>query len=415
MHQSIQLPEPCELINITQINPLISKCQIKVCYVGDQPNRNNSVITKEVATELAKSLPGSPIVGYYNRETGDFEEHNRIIDISNGEFRIEDTTKPYGFVDLNAKVWFQKFLDDGQFEREYLVTEGYLWTKAYPECQRVLEKGNNHSMELDEDSLKGTWAENENGNTSFFIINEALVEKLCILGELVEPCFEGSQITRIKFSFDEGFKNQFFSLMNDMKEFLNKGGNQMDNENLEVAQAAENAEFAANDNDKKDVCPECGKPLDECECNKQTENACGDDKKKKKYNLEEVEEYISLKAEFDELQDKFSALQNDFDNLKVDNEALVNFKLEVEKKEKEAMINSFYMLSDEDKKDVVEHINEYSLNDIEAKLSVICVRNKVSFNLDDDNKTAELEDPTTYSLNAESMRDEPAWITALRN
>jgi hypothetical protein len=105
-HTSIKLESPCELINLTPVNPLISKCQIKVCYVGDTANRNRSVITKEVATEMANSLPGSPIVGYYNEEKGDFEEHNRIIDISNGKFQIKDTTRPYGFVDLNAKCWF---------------------------------------------------------------------------------------------------------------------------------------------------------------------------------------------------------------------------------------------------------------------------------------------------------------------
>jgi hypothetical protein len=59
-----------------------------------------------VATEMANSLPGSPIVGYYNENEEDFEEHNRIIEISNGKFKVKDTTKPYGFVDLNAKVWF---------------------------------------------------------------------------------------------------------------------------------------------------------------------------------------------------------------------------------------------------------------------------------------------------------------------
>ena len=67
-HTSVQLPTPCEFIETTSINPLISKCQIKVCYVSDEPNRNNSVITKEVATEMGKSLPGSPIVGYYNED-----------------------------------------------------------------------------------------------------------------------------------------------------------------------------------------------------------------------------------------------------------------------------------------------------------------------------------------------------------
>jgi hypothetical protein len=77
-----------------------------VCYVSDEPNRNRSVITKDTAREMAFSLRGAPIVGYFNDAKGDFEEHNRTIDISNGKFEIKDTTKPYGFVDLNAKCWF---------------------------------------------------------------------------------------------------------------------------------------------------------------------------------------------------------------------------------------------------------------------------------------------------------------------
>ena len=44
-----------EFINIESVNPLISKCEIKVLYVGE--NRNNSFITKEVATNMAKTLP----------------------------------------------------------------------------------------------------------------------------------------------------------------------------------------------------------------------------------------------------------------------------------------------------------------------------------------------------------------------
>jgi hypothetical protein len=44
-HASIAMPErPIELIDITPVNPLISKCKIKVCYVGDEPNRNKSII-----------------------------------------------------------------------------------------------------------------------------------------------------------------------------------------------------------------------------------------------------------------------------------------------------------------------------------------------------------------------------------
>ena len=84
------------------------------------------------------------------------------------------------------------FLDDGETEREYLMTEGYLWTGQYPECQRIMDKGNNHSMELDEETLNGTWTKSDKNVPEFFIINEAILSKLCILGENYEPCFEGS-------------------------------------------------------------------------------------------------------------------------------------------------------------------------------------------------------------------------------
>jgi len=55
-----------------------------VCYVGDGPNRNKSIITKDVAKKMAPSLRGAAIVGYYNELKEDYEEHNRVIDISNG-------------------------------------------------------------------------------------------------------------------------------------------------------------------------------------------------------------------------------------------------------------------------------------------------------------------------------------------
>ena len=93
---------------------------------------------------------------------------------------------------------------------------------------------------------------------------------------------------------------------------------------------------------------------------------------------------------------------------------LVEFKNQVDRKDKQAMIDSFYMLSDEDKKDVSDNIDTYSIDDIEAKLSIICVRNKVSFNLENDKE--EGQDPTTYSLNGGGEADyTPAWIKSLQS
>ena len=68
------------------------------------------------------------------------------------------------------------------------------------------------------------------------------------------------------------------------------------------------------------------------------------------------------------------------------------------------------MLSDEDKEDVLKNIDTYSLDDIEAKLSVICFRNKVSFTSENENKHG----ATTYNLNGADDNDSstPAWVKA---
>ena len=426
MHISIPKDSTCEMLNFTPVNPLISKCQIKVCYVGEEPNRNGSIITKEVAKQIGASLPGSPIVGFYNEQTGDFEEHNKVIDISNGRFDIKDTTSAYGFVSMDAPVWFQKFMDDG-VEHEYLLTEGYLWTSVFPETKRILENGNNQSMELDEHSLKGSWTTDENNFPEFFIINEALISKLCILGENVEPCFEGARIAA-QFSFDDNFKQNLFSKIEELKTIISKGGfAQMDEENKVVNPADEESpavlpdedtefkkkkedEDEAAEDEKKEEPKDDDKSASDSDDKADAEEAEEDDdekKKKKKYSLDEIPEYAELAV-------KYAQLEKDYETLKNEVAPLREFKANAEKAEKQAMIDSFYMLSDEDKADCVQHIDEYSLDDIEAKLAIICVRNKVSFSLDDD-KTDDSQ-KMNYNLNNEDDNSDsaPAWIKAVR-
>ena len=427
-----------EIIDQTVISPLVSKCRIKVCYVGEQPNRNHTVITREVAEEMGRKLPGSPIVGYYNEDTKDFEQHNREIDVSKGKFRILDTTKPYGFVAPDAKVWFEKFTDTTG-EHEYLCTEGYLWTGAYPESKRIIDKGNNQSMELNKDA-PGFWTNDINSGDRIFIYNEALIEKLCILGEEYEPCFEGAQITA--FALDraefEEFKTHMFSVISELQEAV-KGGSSgtMDVENKEVVPAVE---------DQDPVDPNYVKKPDEDEKEKNQDSEGKSDKednqnsdskteeqekeepekkddeeedKKKKYSLEDVVEYQELKTQFDELTNNYTALESNYNNLVSEKstleqevESLRQFKLETEKTQKQAMIDSFYMLSDEDKKDVVENINTYSLDDIEAKLSVICVRNKLNLA---EGQNTEKDAPSMFSLESAADSDTaPAWIKAVR-
>ena len=88
-------------------------------------------------------------------------------------------------------------------------------------------------MELDEETLSGQWALNHNSNIEFFIINDAVFSKLCILGSDVEPCFEGASVTGQQVSKDftknSEFMTTLFSMMNELKDALqySKGGSDM--------------------------------------------------------------------------------------------------------------------------------------------------------------------------------------------
>ena len=420
LHISIPIANTLEFINATEISPLISKCQVKVCYVGQNPNRNGTVITKKVATEMGRKLPGSPVVGYFNQATNDFEGHNKEISLrGGGNIEVLDTTKPYGFVPTDAKVWFQKFDDEG-VEREYLVTECYIWTSAYPESQRLFEHGNNQSMELNKETQKGFWAKDNNSGSRFFIYNEALIEKLCILGESVDPCFEGAQF-KTEFSLEnmEELRTTMFSMLTELQKTLNKGGSHetMD-ENKKTLGTPEDPNFEAkkqpeDENKKK---PE-GNPAPEDNKPKDGDNKPADNNKeepKKKYNLDEVTEYTELLGKYETLQGEFETLKQEKSDLETEVTSLREFKLTADRKEKQSMIDGFYMLSDDDKKDVVEHIDTYSLDDIEAKLSIICVRNKVNFNLNNNNEQDDNQPKGLFNLENPADDNVPEWIKAVR-
>lgn len=405
MHISIPIANTMEFIEATEISPLITKCKVKVCYVGQDPNRNGTVITKEVATDMGKKLPGSPIVGCFNKETQDFDTHTKQITISGGKIEMVELTRPYGFVPTDAKVGFQKYSDDG-IEHEYLVTECYLWTSAYPECQGVVEHGNNQSMELDKDRQAGFWSNDYNSGKRIFIYNEALIEKLCILGQDIEPCFEGAQITSFSLNTDEFMRNMY-SMIAELQETLNKGGSQEpmnNNENMTEFEKQQEEE-------KKKNTPPAG------ETEEKKEEKGKEEEKKKNYNLDEIPEYQELLGKYSELQGQFSTLQQAKATLESEVIDLRQFKLTAERKSKQDMIDSFYMLSDADKKDVVDHMDTYSIDDIEAKLSIICVRNKVDFsNNQPDAQKQDNKPQGLFNLESAATQDAnvPAWLKVVR-
>ena len=468
MNRSIPKGSHLEFVNIQPLNPLISKCEIKVLYTGK--NRNRSFISKEVATKMANSLPGTPIVGQYFYQTGDFGDHGEEeLVIDDKGLRFIKSTVPYGFVATDAKVWWQNFVDKDGVEREYLLTEGYLWTGRYPDCKRIIEKGNHQSMELDRDSLvgewskiSGEWSKFENDEHEYFIISDAVFSALCILGEEVEPCFEGANITKkggIMYSLDrDEFKEKMLDFMADLKDALNnlgyEGGKQVENLNnptietpvvetpeeetitepvaeeavvegvVETPESIEGAEATEGEESSEGVEEDFAKKKEEGEANEEDSNSEDkkesnseeeDDKEKKKnYSLEEVVEYQELLTKYAELEGQFNAISEELNSIKPEYNKLKEKAIEAEEKAKEDMINSFYMLSEEDKAEVRANKANFSLEDIEAKLSVICVRKKVNFDLEDSSKNEDnTETPITTFNVGDSHDATPAWLRAV--
>lgn len=433
-NRSVATIEAPEFINLSAdaINPGISKCEIKLFYLGK--NRNGSYIDKNTAIQMANSLPGCPIVGAYIENKEDFGDHGEVIRIEDGEIHFSCKTVPYGFVGLDSDVWFQKFMDTDEFgneiEREYMMTTGYLWTEQYEEAKSVIEDGKGQSMELDGETMEGHWATDNNSGIEFFIINDAIFTKLCILGDDVEPCFEGASIKSPEvnkaFSRDESFGRTLYTMMNELKDALqNKGGSEMPKQETQVAEdalfenngvekategdgAAKDEEFA---NKKEESKSEKEDDSDDEAANDDAEQEDGCKKKKSAEKNSLEEDYAKLENEFNELKDNFALLENEVEELRA-------FKLNKVNEEKDALINKYHMLSEEDKADIVANKENYSLDEIESKLALIYVQKNVDFESVDgvkENEANEADPITTFSLddNTDAGIADP-FIEALR-
>lgn len=457
MHKSLATINSPEFINLTplDINPLMSKCEIKVLYLGE--NRNHTFITKEVATDMAKTLRGAPIVGYWKQEKEDFRDHGEVIIIDDEGIKFECKTIPYGFVAPDAQVWFQEFEDTNDFGettvREYLMTTGYLWTGQFEECKSAVESdGKPQSMELDKDTLNGHWEVNKRG-MDFFIINDAIFSKLCILGDDIEPCFEGAKVSApdVSASFtkvDDTFKQTLFTMMQDLQTAL-RGGQQMNNDVVENVVVEEPAvepvteptvepeittdnSFAASQEPIVEPEAPAANPEVETEFKKdededkdpEAEPAQDEDDKKEEEDDEDKKKYTALaeahellQSAYSTLEDNFNDLQSRFKVLEAAHAELVEFKRQSDDAKKDEMIGKFYMLSDDDKADVIINKANYSVEEIEEKLSVICFRKKVNFDLENNSNNHNNVDITTYNLNSVVNEDanKPAWLSAVDN
>jgi hypothetical protein len=179
--------------------------------------------------------------------------------------------------------------------RKYLMTTGYLWTDQFPESSLPVNEGRPQSMEFKPETLKGKWRKNYENGLDFFIINDAIIQKICILGDDVEPCFEGASVTApdvsLKFTLDDNFKHTYFSMMQDLKNALSGGGQQMDNLEKTAVVENENSDSVVTEFTQTEEKIETTPAVDQIEdTSVPTDYVKKDDEKEEKTEIEDTED-----------------------------------------------------------------------------------------------------------------------------
>lgn len=170
--------------NVEEITNTLSKCRVRIFYKG--MNRNRTFISDEFADQLISSLPYTPIKGIFNKEEVDFEGHGE----QNSEGKI------YGVVMAEPNFSWEDHRDDDGIVRSYACADVLLFTGLYSEAKMIL--GESQSMEIYKNSLQGEWRISEEDGEPYYHFKKGCLVGLQVLGQEVEPCFEGSAFFNLK-------------------------------------------------------------------------------------------------------------------------------------------------------------------------------------------------------------------------
>lgn len=185
--------------NVEKYNDIFSKARCRVFYKG--ANRNGTFITDEFADELISTFKYIPVKGIHDGE--DFTDH--------GTARSEGQI--YGIVPETNNFAWEQHLDKDGVERTYACTDVLLFTALYPEANDIVTKP--QSMELYEPSLSYHMAIVQ--GQKYVVFDHGRFLGLQVLGDAVEPCFEGASFFTLQKSIEDTIQK--------IKEYSNIGGN----------------------------------------------------------------------------------------------------------------------------------------------------------------------------------------------
>lgn len=355
------------------------KVKIWVAHTGE--NLNATAFSRESLLKLSETLPYTPIVGYVKKDENgeDFLGHEREITIDRDGMTIEYLGVPYGFVPENPNEKIE--LREG---KEWLTTEGYLWTK-FDKTLNIFDNANGRkSQSMEIEALDGYTDEN-----GVYNIEDSVFSALCILGEGVRPAMQGSTIEFFEAdSLRSEIANMFKEFTEESKD-VEEGGAELDLENKkdevteeevqpqveeqfteEEAKESEvvaEEEFKAEDEDEKSEAKDDEETKEDDktksdEDEDEDEKSFADDEEPADEVDEDDDDEAELKQRIAELEEENASLKQEIEELRSQND---EFSL----KEKQEKLKSYSdKLSEDSYKALQEQLDNFTVIELEKEI-----------------------------------------------
>ena len=184
-----------------------TKAQLKVFYIGE--TADHRLFTKDFSNKIVKTLPLTPVVGFYSEEDEDFRGHNKIQYV-------------YGVVPDTATMAYET---DEKSGNTFLITDVILFTERQDNIGEVAKKiiGKQHSLELDPKSLKYKINRDSQGRFLNIEFIDGKFVGLSVLGDEEKPAFTGSSFFTTNENFEQIASN-YKEKIDEFIDFLNNNG-----------------------------------------------------------------------------------------------------------------------------------------------------------------------------------------------
>ena len=355
------------------------KVKIWVAHTGE--NLNATAFSRESLLKLSETLPYTPIVGYVRKDENgeDFLGHEREITIDRDGMTIEYLGVPYGFVPENPNEKIE--LREG---KEWLTTEGYLWTK-FDKTLNIFDNANGRkSQSMEIEALDGYTDDN-----GVYNIENSVFSALCILGEGVRPAMQGSTIEFFEAdSLRSEIANMFKEFTEEPKD-VEEGGAELDLENkkdevteeevkpqteeqfteeeTKESEVVTEEEFKAEDEESK-AEEEAKEEADEEEF-KAEETEPNEENKEEESFADEDEPAETEDDDEAELRQRIAELEEENASLKQEVEELRSQNDEFSLKEKQEKLKSYSdKLSEDSYKALQEQLDNFTVIELEKEI-----------------------------------------------